>query len=289
MGGQRGSSRRGDYSPVATPRLDKVRLVGADGAPLYVDVRTGARLGESRPTVVICHGFKGFKDWGFFPRLAERLALAGFTAVSFNFSGSGVGAGEEFDGLERWTRQRPTADLEDLRAVVDFAAHGGTSWIGLVGHSRGGGLSILHAATDPRIRALVTWAAIDTFERWPEEELQRWRAEGKLDVVNARTGQVLPISLGALEDIEAHRQDMLDIRRAAGRVRAPWLIVHGTADTSVGPAEAERLKEWSAEAELWLVEGAGHTFGARHPLAGTTPELTAVMDRTVRFLSDTLP
>lgn len=273
---------------MATPRLDKVRLTGADGGPLYVDVRSGAKPGESRPAVVICHGFKGFKDWGFFPKVAERLALAGFTAVSFNFSGSGVGDGEEFDEVERWTRQRPTADLQDLQVVVDFAAKGGAR-IGLVGHSRGGGLAVLHTAADTRINALVTWAAIDSFERWPEEDLQRWRAEGKLDVVNARTGQVLPIALDALDDIQAHRQDLLDVRRAAGRVRAPWLIVHGTGDTSVGPAEAERLREWSAETtELWLVEGAGHTFGAKHPWAGTTPELTLVMDRTVRFLSDTL-
>ena len=34
--------------------------------------------------------------------------------------------------------------------------------VGLVGHSRGGGVAVLQAARDPRVQALVTWAAIST-------------------------------------------------------------------------------------------------------------------------------
>jgi hypothetical protein len=40
---------------------------------------------------VLVHGFKGFARFAFFPFLAERLAANGITAVTFNFSGSGVG------------------------------------------------------------------------------------------------------------------------------------------------------------------------------------------------------
>lgn len=275
---------------MATPRLAKLRLTGSDGGPLYVDVRTAAGPGEARPAVVVCHGFKGFKDWGFFPKLAERLALAGFTAITFNFSGSGVGDGEEFDEPERWGHQRPSGDLDDIRTVVDFVADGGSAWVGLVGHSRGGGLAVLHAARDARVRALVTWAAVESFLRWPDDDLRRWRAEGKIDVVNTRTGRVLPIYRDALDDLEANGAKALNVPAAAVRVTLPWLIVHGTADTSVPPTEAEHLRAASRSpaTELWLVEGAGHTFGAKHPWAGSTPDLDQVMDRTVRFLSEAL-
>ena len=275
---------------MATPRLAKLRLTGSDGGPLYVDVRTAAGPGEARPAVVVCHGFKGFKDWGFFPKLAERLALAGFTAITFNFSGSGVGDGEEFDEPERWGHQRPSGDLDDIRTVVDFVADGGSAWVGLVGHSRGGGLAVLHAARDARVRALVTWAAVESFLRWPDDDLRRWRAEGKIDVVNTRTGRVLPIYRDALDDLEANGAKALNVPAAAGRVIVPWLIVHGTEDTSVPPTEAEHLgaASRSPATELWLVEGAGHTFGAKHPWAGSTPDLDQVMDRTVRFLSEAL-
>ncbi len=49
----------------------------------------------AKPAVVICHGFKGFMDWGFFPYLAELLADRGFVAIRFNLSGSGMKPGDE--------------------------------------------------------------------------------------------------------------------------------------------------------------------------------------------------
>jgi uncharacterized protein len=278
---------------VGTPRLASVRLVGRDGGPLRVDVRSGARPGAARPAVVICHGFKGFKDWGFFPRAAERLALAGFTAASFNFSGSGVGDdGESFDELERWGHQTVSGDLADLATVVDYVAAEGAPWIGLLGHSRGGGTAILHAARDNRVKALVTWAAVCRYLRWPEDDVEQWRRDGRLDVVNSRTGQVLPVFRDLLDDLETHGSGTLDIVAAASRVRVPWLIVHGTADESVSTEDARRLSSASRSgcgtSELLLVEAAGHTFGVRHSWVGSSPEFDRVLARTVEFCSAAL-
>jgi dienelactone hydrolase len=272
---------------MATPKLDKLVLAAADGGPLRVDVRSGASPGEVRPAVVICHGFKGFKDWGMFPKLADRLATAGFVAASFNFSGSGVSGGDVFDEPERFYRQKPSADLADLRAVVDYLAANGSQWIALLGHSRGGGLAIIHAARDARIKALVTWAAVDHFLRWPMDVIQQWRETGTVDVVNQRTGQVLPIGRDALDDWDRYGDNLLDVVAAARRVRVPWLVVHGTEDATV-PVEVGRiLAEVSGapKTETFVVEGGSHTFGARHPWAGATPELDQVFERTLRFLS----
>ena len=276
---------------MATPRLATLELAGADGGRLYVDVRSGARRGEARPAVVICHGFKGFKDWGFFPALAERLALAGFAAVSFNFSGSGVTPGSDLvDQSERWFGQTLSADLADLGTVIGYVASEGAPWIGLVGHSRGGGLAILGAAGDARVKALVTWAAVAGFRWYTSDEIERWRRDGRIQVVNRRTGQVLPIGLRLLEDLEANGAGSLDVRRAAARVRVPWLIVHGKADESVSPEEADVLAEASGapRTEVFRVEGGTHTFGAVHPWRGSTPQLDAVVERTVRFLAGLL-
>src|SRR5262245_41941873 len=140
---------------MATVRKTPFRLTGADGGALRGEVRTAA-AGASRPAVVICHGFKGFKDWGMFPPLAERLARAGFTAVSFNFSGSGIGAdGETFDELERFAHDTYTRQLFDLSEVLRAlkAANlvpgvASPPSIGLLGHSRGGGIAILKTVED---------------------------------------------------------------------------------------------------------------------------------------------
>lgn len=274
---------------MATPRLDSLELPGADGLPLRVSRRTGARPGEKRPSVVIVHGFKGFKDWGFFPKLAERLARAGFSAWSFNLSGSGVSEGDRFDQPERWYRQRPTADLADVATVVDRARQDGSGWVALVGHSRGGGLAVLHAAGDERIGALVTWAAIDDFNRFSDDEVAKWRRDGRLDVRNQRTGEILTIGPDGLADYEAHKDGALNVLAAASRVRAPWLIVHGTRDPAVDVSAARRLASAGAtRAELLLLDGADHTFGIRHPWAGSTPEYDEVAEQTAGFLMKAL-
>jgi pimeloyl-ACP methyl ester carboxylesterase len=274
---------------MATPRLARIgSLRGADGLPLHVDLRTAAREGEMRPLVVICHGFKGFKDWGFFPRVAERLAVAGFTAVSFNFSGSGVGDADTFDQLDRWARQTLTGDLRDLNTVIDHFAPESSRRVGLLGHSRGGGLAILQAARDGRVAALATWAAVAGFMRWPEEELRKWRDEGRIEVLNTRTGQLMPIHRQALDDFEANRE-ALDVAAAASRLRIPWLLVHGKADESVAFQEGERLcAAAGCPVEFERVEGAGHTFGIKHPWSGSTPVFDAVLDRTVQFFTRNL-
>jgi len=273
---------------MATPRLAKLQLEGSDGLPIPVDVRTAGAAG-SRPAVLICHGFKGFKDWGFFPPLAERVARAGFMAVSFNFSGSGVGDGLVFDQPDRFAHQRPTADLGDLRTVADWAAKEGNGWLGVLGHSRGGGLAILHAARDERVKALVTWSAIDHFLRWEDEVIQKWRREGRIEVVNTRTGEVLTILSDALDDIE-HNGKALDILAAASRIRAPWLIAHGSADATVPVAIAHHLAaaSGSGRTELYVKEGADHGFGAKHPWPGSNPMFDELLERTVGLFASAL-
>lgn len=273
---------------MATPSLTKHVLPGTLG-DILVDVRAAGR-GSPRPAVLVLHGFKGFKDWGMFPPLADRLAQAGFTAVSFNMSGSGVDDAGEFAWPERFGHNTFSAELADTGTVLDALAGGslGTApptRVGLVGHSRGGGIAVLETARSARIGALVTWAAIATVDRWPDEaERVRWRAAGKLEVLNARTGQVLPLYTDTLDDVERHPA-ALDIPGAAARVSVPWLILHGTVDPTVAFAESERLARAAAPgaASLVPVAGGGHTFGAAHPWRGSTPELDLVMKDTVAW------
>jgi pimeloyl-ACP methyl ester carboxylesterase len=273
---------------MATPTLTKHSLAGTLG-PILVDVRGGGR-DVPRPAVVIVHGFKGFKDWGMFPRFADRLALAGLTAVSFNLSGSGVDDAGDFSLPDRFGHNTFSAELDDVSHVIQALLQGqlGTappSSFGLVGHSRGGGIAILQTARDRRIRALVTWAAISSVQRWSEHQRSAWRAAGRSEIENARTGQVLPLYTDVLDDIEQNA-DVLDIEAAAGRVSVPWLIIHGTQDESVRFAEARSLQSAGNRATRLLpIENGGHTFGATHPWKSATPELESVFDATLSWLA----
>ncbi len=269
------------------------RFSPATGRPLdgILDLPSG--LGP-HPTVVICHGFKGFLEWGFFPPLAELLAQRGFAAVRFNLSGAGMGPGDELvTDPEAFRTNTYTKELEDLLAVLDALGTAlGTERLdldrlGLVGHSRGGAASLLASASEEwrdRVKALVTWAAIARVDRFGEDQMALWRKIGDFPVANARTGQELALGSEMREEVEA-RPAHLDLLAAAGRRRAPWLIVHGREDESVPFQEAEELAgAATGTTQLLAIEGGGHTFGAKHPFAGPTPQLIEAMNATQTWL-----
>jgi uncharacterized protein len=246
-----------------------------------------------RSAVVVVHGFKGFKDWGFFPFVCDRLASAGHAVVSFNFSRNGVGPGlQDFTELDSFGANTLSLELDEVRSILTEVFEGDLlprrpRKVGVLGHSRGGGQALLASAEDDRVAALATWAAVATFDRWTEETKALWREDGHVWIMNSRTGQHMPLNLTLLEDFEAN-SDRLDIPAAAERVRAPWLIVHGTDDPTVRPDEARSLANHSRGAKLVLVNGAGHTFQAKHPFGASTPELEEAMARTLLHFEEHL-
>ena len=259
-----------------------------------VDAPADASDEKRYPFVLLIHGFKGFMDWGFFPELGARLADAGYAAVFFNTSSSGIGADlqsfTEIEAFERCTYTKDLEDIERVRAEIKAGCFVGIdpSAGGVLGHSKGGGEALLHAAEAGDYSCVITWAAIHTASRFDEETIARWRREGHLEIANARTGQVFKIRLDGLEDYEANRE-RFDIQAAAARITAPTLLIHGTADESVEVEALEALLAARGEGATSLrLEGAGHTFGIRHPMTATAPDFEAVWAGTKSFLAEHL-
>ena len=245
-----------------------------------------------RPTVVVCHGFKGFMEWGFFPHLGLLLAGRGFTSIRFNFSGGGMRPGDDLvTDPEAFAHATIHQDRVELEAVLDAVAAGAIApgradaeRLALLGHSRGGGTVLLAAARRPGLKALVTWSAVASFERLFEGVTEAWRRDGSIPIVNARTGQELPLDASVLEDFERRREEY-DLEAAAAARTAPWLIVHGSADETVPVEMARQLAAAAREPyQLEVVPGAGHTFDAQHPFAGPTPGLIEALNLTQAWL-----
>jgi pimeloyl-ACP methyl ester carboxylesterase len=239
-------------------------------------------------SVIVCHGFKGFAHWAFFPYLARLLAESGLTAITFDFSGNGIGRDREtFDQPDAFAGNTFSSELEDIANVVDYARR--MKFIkgkfGLFGHSRGGAMAILYAATpDAEVKSLVTWAAIGRTTWWTPEEALIWRKRGYAEVTNSRTGQVMRMGTELLDDVELHGNTKLNVAAAAAKIKVPWLIVHGTADETVPSTDGERLHELSmGKSTLRLIEGASHTFDATHPLSKVQPVLENAVQETVKF------
>jgi dienelactone hydrolase len=238
---------------------------------------------NARALVLVVHGFKGFKDWGFFPWLAEHLCGHRFVICRFNMSRSGIGENPEtFDRLDLFAEDTYSCQIADLRQVAQYARSRFSGLpIFLLGHSRGGGVALLAAKGVSGLKGVVTWSSIARADRWTDSEKKEWREKGSMDVVNARTGQVMKVSTAILDDCEAQQHDILGATAALG---VPLLVLHGGKDDSVQPFESEEIAAQVTDVSHLVLGNATHTWNASHPLLTLPVELTMAAEISARFI-----
>lgn len=267
---------------------EQFSLIGASGKPIHGDL-TYDENNSNTPLIIFIHGFKGFKDWGAHHLAARYFVQNGYRYLKFNLSHSGVNAEKpnEVSDLESFAANTFSKELLDIDIVINHAVNFlGVSGVYLIGHSRGGGLSILQAATNPHVKGLITWSSIADFSSlWKKEQKAEWQKTGKIGVYNARTKETMPLNVTLLEDFEENGEK-LDILSAAKKVNVPWLIVHGDDDVNVPFETAEKLANANLASRLVKIDGANHVYGAVHPYPGETlpPQLFEVCEKSLRFL-----
>ncbi|MCB0834771.1 MAG: prolyl oligopeptidase family serine peptidase [Bacteroidetes bacterium] len=251
------------------------------------------------PVLILCHGFKGFKDWGFFPYVAEMLCKKGFIVVKFNFSGSGIGEDlQNFTDLERFATNTYSRELDDLDRVLEELEKGNVCGkqgyldrVGILGHSRGGGMAVLKAAFDNRIHVVVTWSAISHVDRKSFLDIMpQWKRQGNTEIQNSRTGQWMRLDLDIVEDIEKNGKSKLHILKTASKLDTPYLLVHGDKDESVPVGESRSIFEALrvSRSRLEIIPGASHTYNCVHPFTGPTPELKRALSATQEWFKNFL-
>ncbi|MCC7430877.1 dienelactone hydrolase family protein [bacterium] len=243
---------------------------------------------ESSPLIFVCHGFKGFKDWGMFPYVCERLSKIGFNVISFNFSLNGIENNlENFTNLDNFRINTYSREILDLEEIVSYVTKNGKFLpelqnlrYGFLGHSRGGGISLL-ASKILEPKSIVTWSAIDSVMRFSTEDISNFEQKGFTEVLNARTKQLMPISKDLFFDAKAIHSHG-DIEGALKTTKIPLLLIHGESDFVV-PLEnwkkiVPNLKK--AKTTFKIIPNGDHTFGAVHPFKQTTNELEQAIELT---------
>ncbi len=248
------------------------------------------------PILLFVPGFKGFRDWGGWPWLTRSLADGGFIVHRVDLSMNGyTGRSELHDEPEKFAQNTFSHDLEDLDVLLDSTERWGippgvsSDRIGIIGHSRGGVVSLLFASEHPSIEAVATLGAPARGVSIYREELhEQWREEGYLEIPNARTGQVLKLDISVLEDYEENRE-RYDVERAIVEKPLPSLVIHGSEDETVSITEAVELMNWlpHANSRLEALE-TGHTFGFSHPFGGADEAGQAVLDLLTHWFTEEL-
>jgi pimeloyl-ACP methyl ester carboxylesterase len=268
-------------------------IPGAKGRNMLMDL-TFDDANRDAPVVIFAHGFKGFKDWGTHNLVAQYFAERGFRYLKFNFSHNGTTPDSpvDFVDLIAFGDNTFSIELDDLNAVIDFACNGAVmpaaKKVYLIGHSMGGGISIVKTAVDSRINKLITFASISNFYNlWPKGAEAQWKLQGVMYVNNARTNQQMPLHVGLLDDLELN-PSYLNILKKAAQITQPWIIFHGDKDTSVPLKHAEELQAAQPNARLVVIKNGDHVFGASHPYAeDILPKpLLEFCENSVEFLKD---
>ncbi|WP_051190494.1 alpha/beta hydrolase family protein [Kaistella palustris] len=226
---------------------------------------------QKLPLVIFAHGYKGYKDWGAWELMAEKFAEAGFFFVKFNFSHNGTTPDkpQEFADLEAFGNNNFSKEMSDYDTVLNHflkEENVDGNKVAVIGHSRGGGITVIKAFEDERVKALVTLAGVSNFRyRFPSQQrFDDWKTSGVMYSENKRTHQQMPHYFQFFEDFEQN-ETRFDVQYAAQHLEKPFLIIQGTEDDAVKDKEALLLNEWCKTSELKLIEGANHTFGASEP------------------------
>jgi hypothetical protein len=84
----------------------------------------------------------------------------------------------------------------------------------------------------------------------------------------------------------ANNKNRLDILVAASKIGVPFLICHGSEDTSVAVDNAYEIHKANAASELFIV-ASDHVFGRKHPWPETyLPEaMQEVVDKAIEFFN----
>ena len=264
---------------------------------LLLDLRYDEGTREA-PTIIIMHGFKGFKDWGFFPNFASRVTESGYVTVCFNFTRNGIGSDlKTFTELDKFAENTYSHELADMEVVLEAIKLGNIGKhiinpekLGLMGHSRGGAIAVLTARNhQDDFQALVTWSSISNLFRYSKEQIKQWQAQGYIEIENARTNQMMRINKTFLNDLNKNKKHF-DLLKAAEGIEIPSLFIHGDQDTSVPHSESEALVEKcnAYSKRLELIEGANHTFGIKHPFENDTDEYETACTLTEHWFDNNL-
>jgi dipeptidyl aminopeptidase/acylaminoacyl peptidase len=225
-----------------------VEFAGRDGKPLGGwFVPAPQDVAKPWPVVMLAYGYGGFKEQ--MAGYSKSIHEGGFATFLFDMSGSGLRKGEPvtFGYKERW-QAMDAANYLRTRNDVDPAR------IGALGVSMGGATTLLAAAEDPGIKAVVADSSY--------ADLFGMVRPGISAFISPRALFLAPLIVRSAETMLGMKSGEVRPDEAAARLGDRALfVIHGDRDTLTDPNSAQRLYDAATgPKELWVVPECGHAY-----------------------------
>lgn len=274
----------------------ELKIDGKHGKPITFDINYTEQKFK-RPVVIFSHGFKGFKDWETFNLIAEEFAKNNFFFLKHNFSYNGtnplnLSELSDFDAFGNNNFEIESDDLDSLLNWIfdrenPYSSFFEKNEIYLIGHSRGGGISMLKTVEDARVKKVSAWATINDFGKYMYlSDIEKWKQTGVSFVENSRTGKQMPLYYQFYENY-LNNKNRFDLQHQIMKLDKPVLLIHGTDDKTVDIADAEWIYDNISHSILLKIDDADHTFCSKHPWnEKNIPEkLKIAIEETIEFFN----
>jgi esterase/lipase len=222
------------------------------------------------PTVILLHGFTGYKEEANIVKLAkglekERIASIRFDASGFNESEGTIKDNYRFSNYVK--------DVESVYSYLKKLNFVDSSRIGVCGHSLGAQLSIIWGSTHPEVKCIcpisppIKLVTQDVYKNLIKE----WKQKGYFEKTssNSRIGKIR-IPGEFIED--AWKWNTLDYIE---KVKQPIFIITGSEDKDVYPFISKEIYDKANQPKKYIeIEGIGHHYKK-------TPEHIPLVNREV--------
>jgi len=250
--------------------MEKVKISNSDGKSIAAVIHFPENKTEK--LAILCPGYLDSKDYNHLVGLAEALAEKGYTVVRFDPTGIWESEGSIAD----YTNSQY---LKDIKSVLEYTlSKRDYRHILLGGHSRGGIVSIIHAAKDSRI-SVVLGIMPSSGGLLTGEKREQWEKNGvsisERDMPGKTKKREFRVPYSYLKD-----KDQYDVVGEVKKVHVPLLLVAGRSDTLVLPESVKRIFDSANEPKkIIIIPGIGHDY--RFNLS----EVKIVNDEILKYLS----
>ena len=220
---------------------------------------------DPKGIIFLAHGFKGYKDYGMFPWLAQMFVDQGFIVHRFNFSHSGMTASDgPFERPDLFERDTWNFQVEDLAILTRELGQDGLP-VTILGHSRGGVSCLLAVGRGAvEVDGVISLSAPATCNPMTPEAQQELLTQGFIESPSARTDQMLHVGRAFLQD-QLDDPESHDLLPLVETIESRILVIHGEIDPTVSVESAVAIAAAGQLTTLVRIANGDHVYNTPNP------------------------